>query len=162
MLLFLLQFIHIVACILLVVVVLLQSSKGSELSGAFGGGGQAAIFGPTGAQSFLAKLTQVCAVTFMVTSLALGYIYLKKSKGVSVDLSDVPIQQQQTLPGQLPMQQDQGFPQQQGIPSQGEQQPMQGDLEAPIQGGAEQPLPINSAGEVGASQEGTGQQHNND
>ncbi len=67
--------IHILVCIVLIVVILLQSSKGGGLAGAFGGaGGQAgAMFGGTGAATFLSKVTRWLAVVFFLTCLGLWY-----------------------------------------------------------------------------------------
>jgi preprotein translocase subunit SecG len=44
------------------------------MGGAFGGGGSAStVFGGRGSVTFLAKVTEACAVIFMITSLTLAY-----------------------------------------------------------------------------------------
>ncbi|MBI4863954.1 MAG: preprotein translocase subunit SecG [Candidatus Riflebacteria bacterium] len=69
----LLKILHGAACIILIVIVLLQADKGEGLSGAFGGGGGAAIFGKRGATGFFAKATAGAAIVFMLTSFWLGW-----------------------------------------------------------------------------------------
>jgi preprotein translocase subunit SecG len=64
--------IHVLACIALVLIVLLQSGKGAQMGAAFGGSSQT-LFGTPGAAGFLAKITTVAAVGFMITSLLLAF-----------------------------------------------------------------------------------------
>ncbi len=61
---------HILVSVVLCVVVLLQSSKGSGLAGAFGGGGglPQQIFGSRGMTTILHKLTIYLAAGFFITS----------------------------------------------------------------------------------------------
>ncbi len=61
---------HILVSVVLCVVVLLQSSKGSGLAGAFGGGGglPQQIFGTRGMTTILHKLTIYLAAGFFLTS----------------------------------------------------------------------------------------------
>lgn len=66
--------IHIITCIVLIIAVLLQSGKSADLAGAFGGGGSQTVFGPRGAANLLSRVTTVCAVLFMTTSLGLWMI----------------------------------------------------------------------------------------
>ncbi len=71
-----LVFLHVVVCIALIVIVLLQGSgKGAELGASFGAGASQTVFGATGGQSFIAKLTTAAAVIFMLTSLILAYFH---------------------------------------------------------------------------------------
>jgi len=63
--------IHIFICIILIIAVLLQSGKAADLAGAFGGVGSQTAFGPRGAATLLHKITTICAVLFMITSLGL-------------------------------------------------------------------------------------------
>jgi preprotein translocase subunit SecG len=65
-----LNVIHIIACVFLILVVLLQQGKGGGLSAMGGGGAQ--VFGGSGAGNFMTRLTAICAVTFMLTSLSLA------------------------------------------------------------------------------------------
>jgi preprotein translocase subunit SecG len=62
--------IHVVVCITLILIVLLQKGKGADMGAAFGGSSQA-VFGSSGAMSFLNKVTTVIAIVFMLTSLGL-------------------------------------------------------------------------------------------
>jgi len=62
--------VHIIVCLALILIVLLQHGKGAGIGAAFGGSSQT-VFGSTGAAPFLAKLTAVAAILFMVTSLGL-------------------------------------------------------------------------------------------
>ena len=70
----LLILIHIVVCFILIVAVLLQSGKAADLAGAFGGGGSQTVFGPRGAGTLLSKVTTVCAIIFMLSSLGLWVV----------------------------------------------------------------------------------------
>jgi len=72
--------IHIITCFILIIAVLLQSGKAADLAGAFGGGGSQTVFGPRGAGNILSKVTTVCAVLFMVTSLGLWMLSARGSK----------------------------------------------------------------------------------
>ncbi len=64
---------HIIGALLLIVLVLIQDSKGA-MGGSFGGGGggsSSSILGPTGATSFLFKMTRYVVIGFALTSLLL-------------------------------------------------------------------------------------------
>lgn len=63
--------VHVFVCILLIAIVLLQQGKGASIGAAFGGGGNT-VFGASGADNLLTRLTTVSAVIFMVTSVALA------------------------------------------------------------------------------------------
>ena len=65
---------HVTVCIVLIAVVLLQRGKGSDIGAALGGGGSNTVFGSRGAGNFLTKMTTVCAIIFMTTSLSLAYL----------------------------------------------------------------------------------------
>jgi preprotein translocase subunit SecG len=69
---------HVLVATILIFMVLLQKGKGADIGAAFGGASQT-IFGPRGAQSFMAKITTGAAVIFMVTSLTLAISSAKKS-----------------------------------------------------------------------------------
>lgn len=87
--------IHVIVSIALILIVLLQTGKGADMGAVFGGAGSQALFGTTGAATFLGKMTTVAAVVFMITSLSLAY--LSKSGGDSV-VSDLKPATQQTQP----------------------------------------------------------------
>jgi preprotein translocase subunit SecG len=74
--------VHIIICIILIIAVLLQSGKAADLAGAFGGAGSQTAFGPRGTATILSKITTVCAVLFMVTSIGLWILSLKGQKSV--------------------------------------------------------------------------------
>jgi preprotein translocase subunit SecG len=76
----LLTTIHIIICFVLIIAVLLQSGKSADLAGAFGGGGSQTVFGPRGAANLLSRVTTVCAVLFMITSLGLWMISASGTK----------------------------------------------------------------------------------
>lgn len=62
---------HVLVSAILIGMVLLQKGKGADIGAAFGGASQT-VFGPRGAQSFLARLTSAAAIIFMITSLGLA------------------------------------------------------------------------------------------
>lgn len=95
---FLLTSLHVIVSTILIAMVLLQKGKGADIGAAFGGASNT-VFGPRGAQSFLAKLTTSAAVIFMITSLFLALTSTKKS---SVMESVTPPAQTQQAPVQLP------------------------------------------------------------
>ena len=86
---------HVVVCIILILVVLLQAGKGASMGAAFGGSSQT-IFGSTGPETFLGKMTTIVATVFMITSLALSYA--ATHKGSSLMEKSTPQAQQQTIP----------------------------------------------------------------
>lgn len=74
--------IHIIVCVVLILAVLLQSGKAADLAGAFGGAGSQTAFGPRGSASLLSKVTTICAILFMLTSMGLWIISAKGAKSV--------------------------------------------------------------------------------
>ncbi|MFQ6070674.1 MAG: preprotein translocase subunit SecG [Candidatus Aminicenantales bacterium] len=78
----LLTVIHIFICFILIIAVLLQSGKAADLAGAFGGVGSQTVFGPRGAGTLLSKVTTICAVLFMLTSLGLWILSEKHTGSV--------------------------------------------------------------------------------
>jgi preprotein translocase subunit SecG len=74
--------IHVIVSLILILSVLLQSGKSADLAGAFGGGGSQTAFGPRGAASLLSRITTICAVLFMVTSLGLWIISAAGTRSV--------------------------------------------------------------------------------
>ena len=67
--------VHVAVSIFLIFVILLQPGKGDGMAalGGGGGGNTNTVFGGSGSVTFLAKVTEVCAVIFMITSLTLAY-----------------------------------------------------------------------------------------
>ena len=66
---------HILVCLALIAIVLLQGGKGAGMGASFGAGGSQTVFGASGGQSFMGKLTAAAAIIFMLTSLTLAYFY---------------------------------------------------------------------------------------
>jgi preprotein translocase subunit SecG len=66
--------VHVIASIFLIFVILLQPGKGDAMAAFAGGGGGAnTVFGGRGSVTFLSKVTTVCAIIFMLTSLTLAW-----------------------------------------------------------------------------------------
>ena len=65
---------HIIVSLFLILIVLAQQGKGQDLASAFGGGGSQTAFGARSTATLLSKITAVTAITFMLTSLTLGYL----------------------------------------------------------------------------------------
>jgi preprotein translocase subunit SecG len=70
---------HVFVCVFLIAVVLLQRGRGAEIGAVFGGGASSTVFGSRGAGNFLSKLTTASAAIFMITSLALSYLWTRAS-----------------------------------------------------------------------------------
>jgi len=77
---------HIAVCIFLILVVLLQQGKGADLS-VFGGGNTQTAFGARGAATVLHKLTVICFVLFICTTL--GIAILKGGGASATVMSEV-------------------------------------------------------------------------
>lgn len=73
--------IHILACIFLIAVILFQAGRGGGLTEGFGSGAMQNMFGAS-ANTVLAKVTSVCAVIFICTSLALTIITTRQGKSL--------------------------------------------------------------------------------
>jgi len=71
---YVLVFLHIFVSIALIGIVLLQSGKGAEMGASFGAGGSQTVFGATGGNTFMNRLTTGAAVIFMLTSLTLAHL----------------------------------------------------------------------------------------
>jgi preprotein translocase subunit SecG len=85
---------HVVVCLALISIVLLQHGKGAGIGAAFGGSSQT-VFGSTGAAPFLAKLTAVAAILFMLTSLGLTFLGRQQEVSVMKGLKAKPAAQEQ-------------------------------------------------------------------
>lgn len=70
--------VHVLVSTLMIGVILLQSGKGAEIGASFGGSSQT-IFGSRGAATFLSKMTIATATIFMLTSLTLSILSIKRS-----------------------------------------------------------------------------------
>ena len=92
--------IHVFVCLALILIVLLQTGKGADMGATFGGGGGQALFGSSGATTFLGKATTVMAIVFMLTSLILAY--RSGNPGTSSIMRDAkpPVEATQTEGGQ--------------------------------------------------------------
>jgi len=65
---------HVIVSIFLIFVILLQPGKGDAMAAFAGGGGSSqTVFGGRGSVTFLSKVTTVCAIIFMITSLTLAW-----------------------------------------------------------------------------------------
>ena len=89
------EFLHIVVCLLLIGAVLLQGGENVDITAAFGGTSQAA-FGPRGSVTLLAKITWVLAAIFIATSITLT-VHASRSGGGSV-LENVPAKTAPAVP----------------------------------------------------------------
>ena len=104
---YLLLAVHVFVACFMILVVLVQSGNAGGVGAAFGGGNSSGVFGATGAQSLLGKLTYFAAGIFMVTSITLtvmqghgGDIGLKEKLKQAGDQSGAP----QTAPaGEAPV-----------------------------------------------------------
>jgi len=84
--------VHVIVSLALICIVLLQHGKGAGIGAAFGGSSQT-VFGSAGAAPFLAKLTAVAAILFMVTSLGLTFLGRQKEVSVMKGASRPPVSQ---------------------------------------------------------------------
>jgi preprotein translocase subunit SecG len=84
--------VHILVCLTLIIAILLQSGKSADLAGAFGGMGSQSVFGPRGAATILAKVSTVCAILFMITSMGLWILSAKGERSV-ISGEEAPIEQ---------------------------------------------------------------------
>jgi preprotein translocase subunit SecG len=94
----LLLILHILVCIALILIVLLQGGKGAEMGASFGGGSGQTVFGATGGQTFIQKLTTSAAVIFMLTSLTLAYFHGQPGASSVMPENVAPTQTQETAP----------------------------------------------------------------
>jgi len=84
--------VHILVCVTLIMAILLQSGKSADLAGAFGGTGSQSVFGPRGAATILTKVSTICAILFMITSMGLWILSAKGQKSV-VSGEGAPVEQ---------------------------------------------------------------------
>jgi preprotein translocase subunit SecG len=81
-------FVHVLVSIFLIGVVLLQQGKGADLA-VFGGGASQAAFGARGAANILHRLTVICFVIFIVTTLTIGIVQGRNSTASVISGVDV-------------------------------------------------------------------------
>jgi preprotein translocase subunit SecG len=86
--------IHIIVCLSLIFIILIQSSKGAEMGAAFGGSSQT-LFGSRGAATFMNKLTTTTAIVFMISSLVLAVLSVRRGSVMSSVIIDQPVATQQ-------------------------------------------------------------------
>jgi preprotein translocase subunit SecG len=100
------QFLHILICILLIVVVLLQQSRGGGMSSVFGGGGGGtdSLFGSRGATPFFVKLTTGLAIGFFATALILVLMSRRPTPQSAIEkgLQEMPTEQP-VIPEETPI-----------------------------------------------------------
>lgn len=84
-----LNVLHVFVCLFLILVVLLQQGKGGGLGG-LGGAAATQVFGGRGAGNFMTRITAICAIIFMLTSIGLAYL----SSGGDRALRDLAEEQQ--------------------------------------------------------------------
>lgn len=63
--------VHFLLCAALIGLVLIQQGKGADMGAAFGAGSSNSLFGASGANNLVVKVTTFIAIAFMVTSIAL-------------------------------------------------------------------------------------------
>ncbi|HVS14983.1 MAG TPA: preprotein translocase subunit SecG [Thermoanaerobaculia bacterium] len=95
---YVLYFIHVVVSLFLVLVVLLQQGKGADLS-VFGGGATQAAFGARGSVNVLHRLTVICFVVFILTTLSIG---LFQARGNPSVMRGVEVEEGATTPAPAP------------------------------------------------------------
>jgi len=95
---------HILVSVILIFVVLLQSGKGASMGAAFGGSSNA-LFGATGSNTFMTKLTTFIAVLFIITCLTLAYMssHMATSTLMSDVQSEAPVVPVQAVPVEAPV-----------------------------------------------------------
>lgn len=84
--------IHVIISIFLILVVLLQRGKGADLS-VFGGGATQAAFGARGQASLLHKLTVICFVGFIITTLSIGLMEARSRPSVMGGVAGAPAEE---------------------------------------------------------------------
>src|SRR5581483_4159951 len=94
----LITIVHVLVCLFLIVVVLLQSGKSGDIAAAFGGMGSQTAFGPRGAATALSKATTWSAVIFMITSITLSIVVVRRSGHSTSVLSNVKSDSTKTQP----------------------------------------------------------------
>lgn len=89
---------HLLTALILILVIMLQSGKAGDLSSAFGGATSQTAFGARGATTVLTKITTVCALIFVVTSLGLAILYSKDNSTTVMQDSGGAVSTQESAP----------------------------------------------------------------
>ena len=97
---YVLVFLHIFVSIAMIGIVLLQSGKGAEMGASFGAGGSQTVFGASGGNTFMNRLTTGAAVIFMLTSLTLAHLSSSGSSNSIMSSKSAP-----AAPAQAPAKQ---------------------------------------------------------
>ena len=90
---------HVSVCIALILIVLLQTGKGADMGAAFGGSSQA-LFGSSGATSFMHKVTAAVAIIFMLTCMGLT---LRFGKGDTSSVMEGVSQTEAPVAAEIPL-----------------------------------------------------------
>jgi preprotein translocase subunit SecG len=91
-------FFHLLISVVLVLVVLVQQPQKGGMASIMGGGGDS-VFGGGGAAPFMAKVTTVLAIAFMVTSLGLVLVAARLTRSTGAP-RPTPAQQAPAQPSQ--------------------------------------------------------------
>jgi preprotein translocase subunit SecG len=101
---------HVLLAFAIVALVLLQRGRGADAGAGFGAGASGTVFGARGSASFLSRTTAVLATLFIVSSLALSYVFSHGTEPTSVvdrvkveEPAPAPTLPQAPLPGQMPV-----------------------------------------------------------
>jgi preprotein translocase subunit SecG len=92
--------IHILVCLSLIGIVLIQGGKGAEVGATFGAGASNTVFGASGGQSFIGKMTAGAAVIFMLTSLALAIFWGQPGSSSIMPEQVAPVSSSSPMPAQ--------------------------------------------------------------
>ena len=87
---YVLIFLHVFVSIAMIGIVLLQSGKGAEMGASFGAGGSQTVFGASGGNTFMNKLTTGAAVLFMLTSLTLAHLSSNRTSSSIMSSKSAP------------------------------------------------------------------------
>jgi preprotein translocase subunit SecG len=73
--------VHVFVCLVLILTVLLQAGRGGGMSSMIGAAQPQSLFG-TQTNAFMTRMTEVCAVVFVITSLSLGVLSTQRGKSL--------------------------------------------------------------------------------
>jgi len=118
---YVLIFLHIFVSIAMIGIVLLQSGKGAEMGASFGAGGSQTVFGASGGNTFMNKMTTGSAILFMLTSLTLAHLSSSRNSASIMSGKSAPVQKSAPAAPAAPAQQGApaapAAPAQQGAPA---------------------------------------------